>query len=158
MCCAKSVVSFHGKNYAIRCPLLIKITRQGITIDKKIMRQGIMWKGIFRVLLNQWLSVKLLCDRVYFWGTFYATEYRVWRDLPHTPVTFLMKYTPPHPGEQMLISLSMLCIKSIESKTLYNYSDLQITQLRMKLQYTFHNINCSLTQFQRPLSAHLSPL
>ena len=24
-----------------------------------------------------------LCDRVYFWGIFYATGYRVWRDLPH---------------------------------------------------------------------------
>ena len=28
-------VSFFGKNYATVCPFLIKIMRQGITIDKK---------------------------------------------------------------------------------------------------------------------------
>ena len=37
-------VSFCGKNYATGCPFLTKIMRQGITIDKNIMRQGIMWK------------------------------------------------------------------------------------------------------------------
>ena len=40
-------VSFYGKNYATGFPFLIKIMQQGITIDKKIMRQGIMWKEIF---------------------------------------------------------------------------------------------------------------
>ena len=40
-------VAFYGKNYAIGCPFLIKIMRQGITIDKKIMRQGIMWTDAF---------------------------------------------------------------------------------------------------------------
>ena len=34
-------MSFYGKNYATGCPFLIKVMRQGITIDKKIMRQGI---------------------------------------------------------------------------------------------------------------------
>ena len=40
-------VSFYGKNYATGCPFLIKIMRQGITIDKNIMQQGIMWKDTF---------------------------------------------------------------------------------------------------------------
>ena len=31
-------MSFYGKNYATRCPFLIKIMRQGTTADKKIMR------------------------------------------------------------------------------------------------------------------------
>ena len=48
------------------------------------MRQGIMWKTL----------AKFLCDRVYFWPIFHATGYRVWRDLPHTPVTSLVKYPP----------------------------------------------------------------
>ena len=48
-------VSVYDKNHATGSPFLIKITRQGITIDKKIMRLGIMWKGIFRVLLQQWI-------------------------------------------------------------------------------------------------------
>ena len=90
-------VSFYGKNYAIGYPLLIKIMRRGITIDKKIMRQGIMWKDAFRVLLKQCVLAKFLCDRVYFWTIFYATDYRVWIDLPHTPITSLVKYPPP-PG------------------------------------------------------------
>ena len=49
--------------------------RQGITIDKKIMRQGITRKEIFRVLLKQYTFDKIfmrqgillgnfLCDRV----------------------------------------------------------------------------------------------
>ena len=33
-------VSFYGKNDATGCPILIKIMRHGITIDKKISRQG----------------------------------------------------------------------------------------------------------------------
>ena len=43
------------------------------------------------------LLAKFLSDRVYFWGIFYATGYRAWRGLPHTPVTSLRKYPPP-PG------------------------------------------------------------
>ena len=42
-----NTVSFYGKNYVTGCPFLIKIMRQGIKIDKKIMRQGIMWKDAF---------------------------------------------------------------------------------------------------------------
>ena len=40
-------VSFYGKNDETGCPFLIKIMRQGITNNKKIMRQGIMWKDTF---------------------------------------------------------------------------------------------------------------
>ena len=40
-------VSFYGKNYATGYPFLIRIMRQRITIDKKVMRQGIMSKGAF---------------------------------------------------------------------------------------------------------------
>ena len=72
-----------------------KIMRQGITIDKKIMRQGIIWKDIIQSFLGT-------MDNVCFWqncyatgyafGVFFATGYRVWRDLPHTPVTYLVIY------------------------------------------------------------------
>ena len=37
-----------SKNYPTGYPFLTKIMRHGITIDKKIMRQGIMWKEIFQ--------------------------------------------------------------------------------------------------------------
>ena len=46
----------------------------------------------FRVLLKQWILAKFLCDRVYFWPIFYATGYRVGRDLPRTAVTSLVNY------------------------------------------------------------------
>ena len=36
-----------------------KFTPKGITIDKKIMRQGIMWKEISRVLLKQYTFGKV---------------------------------------------------------------------------------------------------
>ena len=45
--------------------------------------------------MKQWILVKFLCDRVYFWAIFYATGYRVLSGLPHTPVTSLVKYPPP---------------------------------------------------------------
>ena len=35
------------------------------------------------------------CDRVYFWCIFYPTGHRAWKDLPHIPVTSLVKYPPP---------------------------------------------------------------
>ena len=68
-------MSFYGKNYATGCLFLIKIMRQGITIDKKIMQQGIMWKGIFYISLETMdfgknsmrqgiLLGHFLCDRV----------------------------------------------------------------------------------------------
>ena len=68
-------VSFYGKNYATGCPFLIKIKRQGITIDKKVMRQGIMWKDTFnishetldfgKVFMRQGIPLgNFLCDRV----------------------------------------------------------------------------------------------
>ena len=50
----------------------------------------------FRVPLKQWILAKFLCDRVYFWAIFYATGYRVWGDLPHNPVTSLVKYPRGH--------------------------------------------------------------
>ena len=59
-----------------------------------------MWKDIFQSSLQTMdniLLAKVLCDRVYFWGIFHAIGYRVWRDLPHIPVTSLSSTTPP-PG------------------------------------------------------------
>ena len=47
---------------------MIKIMGQGTIIDKKIMRQGIMQKGIFIVLLKQWIMFN-------FGKIFYATGY-----------------------------------------------------------------------------------
>ena len=44
--CAAQQGVLYGKYYATGCLFLI-IMRQGITIDKKIMRQGIMWKDPF---------------------------------------------------------------------------------------------------------------
>ena len=40
---------------------------------------------------------------------FYATGYRVWRDLPHTPVTSLVKYSPwpPMPEHLMMMTCEM---------------------------------------------------
>ena len=46
-------VSCYGKNYAIGHSFLIKIMRQGTTVVKKIIRQGILWKDIFRVFWQQ---------------------------------------------------------------------------------------------------------
>ena len=68
-------VSFYGKNHAIGYPSLIKIMRQGLTIDKKIMRQGIMWKDAFqssletmdfgKIFMRQGILLGyFLCDRV----------------------------------------------------------------------------------------------
>ena len=73
-------VSFYGKNCATGCPFVTKIIRQGIKIDKNIMRQGIMLKEISTVLLKQrimYLFDKILCDRVYFRRIFYAIGYGV---------------------------------------------------------------------------------
>ena len=36
-------VSFYGNNYATGCPFLIKIMQQGSIVDKKIMRQGVLF-------------------------------------------------------------------------------------------------------------------
>ena len=47
--------------------------------------------------MKQWILVKFLCYRVYFWAIFYATGYRVLSGLPHTSVISLVKYPPP-PG------------------------------------------------------------
>ena len=52
---------------------MIKIMRQFITIDKKVMRQSITWGDIFKVLLKQWILGKFLCDRVYF-GAFFMRQ------------------------------------------------------------------------------------
>ena len=40
-------VSFYGTNHVTLCPFLTGITRQGIMIDKKIMRQEAMYNGRF---------------------------------------------------------------------------------------------------------------
>ena len=50
-------------------------------------------------------------------GHFYATGYRVWRDLPHTPVTSLVKYLPP--GYMVGSSLNKSCnIKDVRNNSL----------------------------------------
>ena len=69
--------------------------RQCITIEKKLCDRASCGRMPFRVLLKQWILAKFSCDRVYFWTIFYATGYRLWRDLPHMPFTSLVKYTPP---------------------------------------------------------------
>ena len=56
-----------------------------------------MWKDAFqssletmdfgKISMRQGFVPNLLCDT--------ATGYRVWRDLPHTPITSLVKYPPP---------------------------------------------------------------
>ena len=51
--------------------------------------------------MKQWILAKFLCDRVYFWATFYATGYRVLSGLPHIPVTSLSQVPPP-PGKLTL--------------------------------------------------------
>ena len=56
--------------------------------------------------MKQWILVKYLCDRVYFWAIFYATGYRVLSGLPHTPVTSLVKYSPPGGKERVKIFLN----------------------------------------------------
>ena len=65
--------------------------RQGITIDKKMMRQRITWKDIVKVWQNFYATE-------YTFGPFYATGHKVSRDLPHTSVTSLVK--SPSPGDQ----------------------------------------------------------
>ena len=35
-------VSFYGKNYAKGCTFMIRIMQQGVTIERKIIQQGIM--------------------------------------------------------------------------------------------------------------------
>ena len=87
-------VSFYGKNYATGCPFLIRIMRQGITIDKKIMRQGTFLKDIFGSSLETMDLGKFFMRQVILWAIFYATWYRVWRAFPHSSVTALVKYPP----------------------------------------------------------------
>ena len=81
-------VSFSDKNYATGFFQLIRKLCDRVSCGRKF----------FRFLSKQWILGKFLCDRVYFWAIFYATGYRVWRALPHTPVTSLVKYPPPPPG------------------------------------------------------------
>ena len=85
-------VSFYGKNYATGCPFLIKIMREGITIDKKIMQEGIVWKDTFWSSRETMDSGKIFMRQGTLLGHFLCD--RVWRDLLHTPVTSLVKYPP----------------------------------------------------------------
>ena len=68
-------MSSYGKNHATGCPFSAKIMPQGTTIDKKIMRQGIMWKDIFsssletmdfgKIFMQQGIPLDhFLCGRV----------------------------------------------------------------------------------------------
>ena len=49
-------------------------------------------EGHFKSSLETMDFSKLLCHSVYFCAIFYVTGYRVWRALPNTPVTSLVKY------------------------------------------------------------------
>ena len=66
--------------------------RQGITIDKKIMRRGITWKHTFWSYHETMDFGKIFMRQGILLGIFYATGYRVLSGLPHTPVTSLVKY------------------------------------------------------------------
>ena len=92
--------------------MLIKMMRQGITIDKKLCDRVSCGRTSFGVLLKQWILAKLLCDRVYLWAIFYATGYRVWRALPHIPVSSLVKYPPGIKGTQPIFKTVVLIYQS----------------------------------------------
>ena len=99
--------------------------RQGVKIYNKIMRQGIILKGIFRAHLKQWIVYtfgKILCDRVYFWGIFYATGYKISR----TPLSFPVKYPPPPPGcETIALFFQFLIIFVIYANVLLSHTNYQ---------------------------------
>ena len=67
--------------------------------------------------MKQWILVKFLCDRVYFWAIFYSTGCRVLSGLPHIPVTSLVKY--PLPGLGATNRLAIL--KSNLKRTIFLY-------------------------------------
>ena len=77
--------------------------------------QGIVWKDIFRVLLKLWIFGESLCDRVYFWRIFHATGYMMQRDLPHIPVTALVKYPPR--GDRSKPGCSFCFVASVRRKS-----------------------------------------
>ena len=53
-----------------------------------------MWKNIFKSCLETMDFGKIFMQQGILWGILYAKVYRVWRDLPHTPVTSIVKYPP----------------------------------------------------------------
>ena len=90
-------------------------------------------RKFFRFRLKQWILAKFLCDRVYFWAIFYATGYRVWRALPHTPVTSLVKYPPPPPGVKSARRLHTTQIRSRCDHT-YNEHVMEVPTVNRKFK------------------------
>ena len=74
---------------------LYKLCDRVLQLIRKLCDRVSCGSTPFRVIMKQRILAKLLSDRVYFWEIFYATGYRVLSDLPHTPVTSLVKYPPP---------------------------------------------------------------
>ena len=77
--------------YFFRAPGNYPCLGHGITIDKKIMRQGMMRNNAFQSSLETMDFGKIYIGQGILLAIFYATGYKVWRDLPHTPVTSLVK-------------------------------------------------------------------
>ena len=60
--------------------------RPGITIEKKIMQRGIMWKDTLKSSHETMDFGKTFMQQGILLGNFYATGHRVLSGLPHTPV------------------------------------------------------------------------
>ena len=86
-------VSFYDKNHATGCSFLIKVMRQGIKVDKKIMRQGITWKNILLEFCRNNL-VKFLCDTGYTFGAFFVRQGTVCGEICHTCQSPSLSITP----------------------------------------------------------------
>ena len=64
-------------------------------IDKKLCNGVTRGRAFFRVLLKLWIMYtfgNIFLRQGILLGHFDVTGYRAWRDLPHTPVTSLVKY------------------------------------------------------------------
>ena len=92
--------------------------RQGTVLQliRKLCDGVSCGRTFIRVLLKQWIVANFLCDREYFWAILDATGYSVWRALPHTPDTSLVKY--PLPGWDYVLSLDVNLIKILALRNL----------------------------------------
>ena len=89
-------VSFYGKSYATEFPFLLKIIQQGLI--RKLYDRVSCGRTFCRFLLKQrvlYTFGNILMRQGILLGHFCATGYRAWRDLPHNPISSLVKY--PHP-------------------------------------------------------------
>ena len=87
-------VSFYGKNYATGCPFLIKIMRQGIIIDKKLLPQGIMWKDTFQSSHETMDFGKNFMRQGILFGNFLCDRVQGIERFATHPVTSPVKYPP----------------------------------------------------------------